>query len=237
MAEEFSSLLSNLAKRTKHNYNHMENYDGRYLNLKTKINNHLKRLTNEDRDFYSEMTQDVIIELKTVLADINNVLTFKLTITSANWLCSFFKVDETTKKHILETIDKTKPNTKGFDIHFPEPYKIIAEVKCISPVNNGSKFGAAQWNSILDDFHKLKNGKGKLLDTSDYYKFVFLIDLDHRTDEAISSLLKTSKGISEKPFRMNRHKIKEHIVLLNNDDKWGDLSLEKVYLKKLKLGN
>ena len=217
----------------------MKNYDGRKADLKNRINSHLKKLSRQDSDFdfYSMMTQSDLIELKTVLADVNNVLTFKLTLTSAIWLCDFFDIDEYTKKNILETIDQIKPNTKGFDIHFPESYKVLAEVKCISPVNNGGKFGAAQWNSILDDFHKLKNGKGNLLDTSEYYKFVFLIDLGDRTDQAITQLLKTSKGTSDKPIRANRHEVKGHILLLTDLEKSADLSFDKVYLKKMKLDN
>ena len=215
----------------------MKNYDGRNINLKNRINEHLKKLTNIDYDFYSNMSQEVIIGLKSVLSDINNVLTFKLTITSTIWLCNFFEVDEQTRQNILKTIDDTKPNTKGFDIHFPKPFKIIAEVKCISPVNEGGKFGAAQWNSILDDFHKLKSGKGKLLDTSQYYKFLFLIDLGERTDQAVTHLLRTSKAISERPIRVSRHQIKEHIELIDESCKLADLSFEKVYLKKLKLND
>ena len=215
----------------------MTHYDGRHTDLKNRINKHLKKLTKQDQDFdfYSAMTQADLIELKTVLADINNVLTFKTTISAANWLCKFFKLDTKSKTKILETVDKTKPNTKGFDILITEPYQIIAEVKCISPVNNGGKFGAAQWNSILDDFHKLKNGKGALLDTSKYYKFLFLLDLGDRTDQAITQLLKISKGTSDKPLRANRHQIKEHISILFDTEKLSGLGFDKVYLKKIQL--
>lgn len=213
----------------------MTHYDGRERDLKNRINKHLQKLTGKDIDFYSNMTQSDLIELKTVLADINNVLTFKTTITAANWLCNIYGIDKDTKKNILETVDQIKPNTKGFDIHISEPYKIIAEVKCISPVNNGGKFGGAQWNSILDDCHKLKNGKGVLLDTTKYYKFLFLLDLGGRTDQAITQLLRISKGKSDKPMRATRHQVKEHILLLNGTEKFENLELDKVFLKKIKL--
>ncbi len=213
----------------------MTNYEGRNKDLKNRINTHLTKLTGERVDFYSKMTQLDFIELKTVLADIHNVLTFKTTISAANWLNKCFKFDKKLRTEILATIDKTKPNTKGFDILISEPYKIIAEVKCISPVNNGETFGAAQWNSILDDFHKLKNGKGSLSDTSNYYKFVFLLDLGDRTDQAITKLLKTSKATSNNPLRENRHKIKEHICLLSDKDKMENLNFEKIYLKTIQL--
>ncbi len=213
----------------------MTHYDGRHTDLKNRINKYLKKLTGQDLDFYSGMTQSDLIELKTVLADINNVLTFKTTLTAANWLCNLFGLDTNTKENILETVDQIKPNTKGFDIHISEPYKIIAEVKCISPVNNGGKFGGAQWNSILDDFHKLKNGKGVLLDTSKYYKFLFLLDLGNRTDQAITQLLRISKGTSDKPLRANRHQVKEHIFLFTDTEKLENLGFDKVYLKKIQL--
>lgn len=182
-------------------------YEGRNSDLKKRVNNHLKKLTGKDIDFYSRMNQSDLIELKTVLADINNVLTFRTTIAATNWLCDFFRIDMVSQSAILQVIDETKPNTKGFDIFIKKPHKIIAEVKCISPVNNGEKFGAAQWNAILDDCCKLKNGKGNLNDTSKYYKFIFLLDLGTRTDEAIKKLLKSSKGTSDKPLRANRHGI------------------------------
>lgn len=210
-------------------------YTGRHNDLKGKINKHLKKLTGQDLDFYSKFNLEDLIELKTVLADINNVLTFRTTITAVNWLTDFFEFETKTKEEILKTIDQIKPNTKGFDIDISEPFKIIAEVKCISPVNNGGKFGSAQWNSILDDFHKLKNGKGTLLDTSKHYKFVFLLDLGERTDQAITQLLKPSKGISETPLRANRHLVKQHISLLTGIEKVKDLGFEKVYLMKLKM--
>lgn len=213
----------------------MTHYDGRHIDLKNRINQHFKKLTGQDFDYYANMTQHDLIELKTVLSDVNNVLTFKTTLSAANWLSKYFKLDIKSKKNIIETVDQAKPNTKGFDILISEPYKIIAEVKCISPVNNGGKFGAAQSNSILEDFQKLKNGKGSLLDTSKYYKFLFLLDLGHRTDQAITQLLRISKGTSDRPLRANRYKIKESISLLKDTDEIKDLGFDKVYLKKILL--
>jgi len=75
-----------------------------------------------------------------------------------------------------------------------------------------------------------------LSNTSKHYKFLFLLDLDERTDQAITQLLRPSKGTSERPLRVNRHKIKEHIVLFKETDKLSDLSLNKVYLKRIKIG-
>jgi len=55
-------------------------YEGRHTDLKNRINRHLKKLTGKDFDFYDNMSQNDFIELKTVLSDIHNVLTFKTTI-------------------------------------------------------------------------------------------------------------------------------------------------------------
>ena len=158
-----------------------------------------------------------------------------MTICAAEWICNFFQLDNSYKQRVLAKVDDTKPNTNGFDIYITAPVKIIAEVKCIAPINNGDKYGAAQWNSILDDASKLKNGKRALLDTSDYYKFLFLVDLGKRTNQAISQLLRQSKGTSDKPLRANRHKVKEHILLLTDTDLKENLLLDKIYIKSIKL--
>ena len=68
------------------------------------------------------MTQNDLIELKTVLADINNVLTFKTTISALNWLFTHFMLGTNTRKNILETVDQIKLNTKGFDILISDTY-------------------------------------------------------------------------------------------------------------------
>jgi hypothetical protein len=213
----------------------MQKYIGRQNDLTNRLNKHLKKLTGLDKDFVSTLNQTDLLDLKTVLADIHNLLTLKMTTSAADWLCSFFQLDNYCKQTILQKVDDTKPNTKGYDIHITVPKKIIVEVKCIAPVNNGDKFGSAQWNSILDDAIGLKNGKGNFTDTSDFYKFLFLVDLGERTDRAVLQLVRQSKGTSEKPLRANRHKIKEHILLLADTDKINNLSLDKIYIKTIKL--
>jgi hypothetical protein len=213
----------------------MNLFEGRRLYLKNKLNRHLRKLTGHNIDFFSKLTQADIIELKTVLADINNFLTFQPTISAVKWIFKYFKIDAKTRREIIVKIDNTKPNSKGFDIHIPSPYNIIAEVKCTSPVNNGGKFGAAQWNSILDDVIKLRNGRNTILEISRYYKFLFLADLGDRTDQAISHLLKISRGTSNKDLRRSRHDVKKHLYLFDSSLKLNDLKCRKIYLKTIKL--
>jgi hypothetical protein len=211
----------------------MTKYEGRSADLKSRVNKHFKKITGQDRDFFSNLTQNDLMELKTVLADINNLLTFQMTIAAANWIFEYFNIDETTRLKNIASVDNTKPNSKGFDILILDPYKIIAEVKCISPVNNGRAFGVAQHDSIMNDVHKLIHGKGKIVDTTKFFKFLFLIDLEDRSDQAITQLLKETKGTTPAANKYNGLK-KDKIILLN-DDKLDSLNLRTVYLKKLKI--
>ena len=211
----------------------MNNYEGRHNDLRNKINKHLSKLTRIEDDYFSNLKQKDLIELKTVLADINNFLTFKTTIAAANFISEYFKLGGSEKAKILHNVDQAKPNSKGFDIYINESYKIVAEVKCTSPVNNGEKFGAAERSSILEDFQKLKKGKSKVEDTSNFYKFLFLIDLGNRSSKAIEHLLKETNLRVETEARINRNNIRKDILPLTDDIKIENLSFEKIYYKIL----
>lgn len=209
----------------------MKNYEGRQQDLGRKLNNHLTKLTGQKKDYYSKLSQEDLAELKNVLSDINNVFTLKLTLTATEWLCKTFKIADKIKADIINEIDSVKPNTNGFDIKI-DKQKIVAEVKCVFPSNNSDKYLAAQRNGILDDAIKLINGKKQLPDTSDYYKFLFVINVGQRTDYAVQTLLKPSIGTSDKPIRKDRHEIKKNIELLDKQS-LRQLTKDKVYLKTL----
>ena len=211
----------------------MKHYEGRLEDLKNRYNRHLRKLTNQDLEFFSLLKQADLMELKTVLGDINNLLTLKMTIAAANWICYYFHFNDKEKEKVLTKIDGTKPNSKGFDIHITEPYKIIAEVKCNSPVNNGEKFGAAQHDSILNDVHKLIHGKGNTSDTASYIKFLFLIDLEGRTTQAISHLIQTTKGKTATADKYN--KLKNESIAILKDETISSLDLNKVYIKTIQV--
>ena len=213
----------------------MKNYIGRYSELKSKINNHLFKLTGVEVDYFSNLNQNDLLDLKTMLVDINNILTFKMTNSAANWICDFFKIDGFERLEIFEKIDSTKPNSNGFDIHINNQYKIIAEVKCISPVNNGEKFGAAQRASILEDLKKLDKGKYSVPDTSEYYKFLFLIDLGERTDKALIDILRPTNLRVETDVRKSRNEIKNKVLKFNDQIQIKDLELDKIYCKQILL--
>jgi hypothetical protein len=202
--------------------------------LKTGLNNYLYKLTGIQKDYFSNLRQTELLELKTVLTDINNLLTLAMTIESVNWLIKFFDIDDNSRQLILKRIDEIKPNTGGYDIQISEPIKIIGEVKCIIPINNSDRFGSAQWDAILGDVIKLKKGKKTLPDTSEYFKFLFLIDIGIKSEHAINHLVKPSKIATKDPFRTDRHQIKDSITIFNELNK-DQLSLEKIYLKPIQI--
>jgi hypothetical protein len=207
----------------------------RNAELKSNLNKHLSKLTGKESDFFSKLKNEDILELKTVLSDIHNLLTLKLTIASAVWICDYFEIEDVERSKILEKIDAIKPNEQGFDIVLQEPIKLIGEVKCTSPINNGFKFGVAQRNSILDDIQKLKNGKRQLTDTSNYLKFMFVIDLGDRTSKAIVDILKKTNIRIETQSRLNRNIARDTAVIFNNKTKPSELDLNNVYFKVIKL--
>lgn len=195
-------------------------YD-RDLALQARINSHLSRITGIKKDYYQSLSISDIFELKTVLADINNTLTYKTTMYAAEWLIDFFQLDKVDSEKLLDQIKITKPNSNGFDIYIiNENLKVIAEVKCINPINLGHKFGSAQKNSIISDFEKLNNGKIKrsgdtIIDnTNDFYKILFFLDNDNRVSTAIHNLVKRTvfklKIITTESFSMMD---KEHIYI------------------------
>lgn len=198
--------------------------------LKKKLNLHLNKLVNtEDKDFYSSIHTDDLINLKMLLSDINNILTLKLTEAAIHWLSEYFKLSLAEKELILSETDKVNPNSNGFDIKFDGSLKIIAEVKCNVPSSEGNRYLAAQRNSILDDALKLINGEKSLEDSNDYYKFIFLLNLGERTDKAINSLLSERNTRSTNPQRIRRNNVVKNMILLT-DEKSECINKQSVYL-------
>ena len=66
-------LLRTITKKFSDNF--MSLYIGRNTDLMNRLNDHLKKLTGLDKDYFSRLSQNDLLDLKTVLADINNLLT------------------------------------------------------------------------------------------------------------------------------------------------------------------
>ncbi|MBD2716707.1 hypothetical protein KBK19_16805 [Microvirga sp. STR05] len=205
----------------------MKNYNGRLTELRRKLNYHLTKLTGVDKDFYAALTQDDLLELKSAVADINNVLTFKATIAAAQWLGTHFQLNETAIQEVMDTVDGAKPNSNGFDIHINTP-AIVAEVKSIVPVSNGMKFGQNQSDSIINDIRKLIIGKKSVPGTDAYIKILFILDLVERTDNAIKKLMESRN------FKVSVAALGKEVCLLE-DTAPVALDVNKVYIKRVRI--
>ena len=143
--------------------------------LANKLNNFLfNSLKVPQADYYSNLTTDKIIGLKTALSDINNIVTLRLSLRFAEWLKTSVNISHETFNTIQSRIKQTKPNTNGYDIEYSsDSLKLIAEVKCNIPINEGKEFGAAQRNGIRKDIDGLLQGKKKsAINLKDYLKFL-----------------------------------------------------------------
>lgn len=204
--------------------------------LRNRINEFLSKLTGNKKQYFDLLTQDQLIDFKTALSDINNVLTLRTTVSFTNWLSDFFELSELETRKLIDQIDKTKPNTNGYDIELTSRINVIAEIKCIIPINKGNYYGAAQRNSILDDAIKLEKGKRIVSDTSNYIKLIGLIDIGKKTDVAIEKLLTPAKNIRTKQNnRLERHRIIEKLVVIDDSTTKLSLNTTNIFIKKIKI--
>lgn len=152
-------------------------YD-RDLDLKIRLNSFLvKGFGLPVEDYHSHLDVNQLIQLKSVLSDINNILTLKVSLGFADWLMARFKLSEEEAKMIVYPILETKPSSNGFDMEISEPLKIIAEVKCNIPINGSKTYGSAQKNSIRKDIAALLCGKKKSkASPKDFLKFMVFLD-------------------------------------------------------------
>lgn len=166
--------------------------------LKLEFNNFLiSKFKLDNIDYYSLLSTNDFIDLKSFVSNVNNIVTMKLTLNFIETLTEFFHFSELDKSNIIQNVQSVNPNTNGFDIEIETPVKIIAEIKGNVPINDGETFGSAQKTAIKKDFNSLKNGKPKsFANTNDYYKFFVLPDIE-KTKVATISFLKTLKNNSE----------------------------------------
>ncbi|OFY84423.1 MAG: hypothetical protein A3K10_00700 [Bacteroidetes bacterium RIFCSPLOWO2_12_FULL_31_6] len=203
-------------------------------NLKIKINSFLKDLTGSNEDFYNRISSEQLLKLKMALSDINNTLTLKTTHAFINWLFTKIEINETRREKILQLIEDTKPNTNGFDIPLDEE-KILVEIKCIVPINDGNFYGSAQRNSIYDDAIKLDSSdKNKY---GEFIKFIGVLHTGDKTENAIKILLKESKIRSEKEITIKRAKIGDKLELFDDNTSIEKLDPEKIYIKKIHINS
>lgn len=148
-------------------------------------------LSSKGKNYFGKLSVQQLIELKQILSDVNNAITMKTALAFAKRLP--IKINSTQYNKICNDIKNTHPNSRGFDVCYTDPIiNIIAEVKCNIPAD-GDKFGQAQKDGIVSDIEKLIKGKGNISATSDYYKFLVLLNDGSRVRSAMENLKKSKK--------------------------------------------
>ena len=128
-------------------------------------------------DYYSRLDLAGFLKMKSVLSDINNILTLKVSLAFAQRASSLLGLDRDTTRRIESQVLATKPNANGYDIELSDPVKIIAEIKCNIPINGGRVYGSAQKDGIAKDIDALVNGKSKSpMQPDDCLKFMVFLD-------------------------------------------------------------
>ena len=146
-------------------------------------------------DLYSKLTNEQLIDLKKLLSCINNMITLRATDAFVLKIYRDGIISAAEKEEIWRNVNSQHANTNGFDVQYDGKKKIIAEVKCNIPVN-GTSFGAAQEEGILDDIDHLLHGKAKanIADISAYYKFMVILNCEH-AEESMDKIIHKSEHV------------------------------------------
>ncbi len=154
-----------------------------------------------EADYYEFLDLQKLLGLKSVLSDINNALTLRLTLGFVDWVSNALEFDAVTKNRIRIDVLRTKPSTNGFDVHCTHQRGFVAEVKCNVPINGGTIYGAAQKNGIINDIEALHNGKSKAASV-DPSALKFMVFLDLPAVRSANNHLKSSNSRISKEFRI-----------------------------------
>ncbi len=172
-------------------------------NRKRELQSRLNRFFEEEfdlpkKDYAGCLGLSSLLNLKSVLSDINNTITLKLALGLVEWAAEQFKLDEATTVQLHRSVLEAKPNSNGFDVWLGYPVAFVAEVKCNIPVNGGSKYGARQRQGIVADINALLIGKRKAsMMTSGIPKIMAFLDLPE-IRAANEHLLKTDLSLFNK---------------------------------------
>ena len=192
--------------------------------LKGALNSALVRILSlPERDYYNQLTIEKLIELKTLVKEVNNIVTLRLTLGLAEWLCKCFGSLLENCEKIQAEIKQSKPNANGYDIDIKSPVDVVAEVKCNLPINDSEKYGAQQRHGLLKDLCGLKNGKKRASPRENSFKFLGLYDhvrVKKATEHLISNLLpelKDAVKVMKEPKYQDLQQEKIHIVFIKPD--------------------
>lgn len=151
----------------------------------------------QQKDYHSHLTIEDMLRLKSVLSNINNDVTLRLTLSLGRWIGKHFSLSSRQIGEILTQIESTKSNANGYDIELQNP-DLVAEVKgnipCKKCKKAGLQFGAAQAREIIKDIKSLLNGKTKSIKQVDSSIKLLCFFNDDRVRRAVAHLLQTLKG-------------------------------------------
>lgn len=165
----------------------------READLKERFNRFIAdKITGSNDDYYSKLSVEDFEDIKTTLKDIHNILTYKTTIRFLDWLSDRFPSVKEKYQVYLDQVINTKPSNNGYDLMVIGDIKIVAEIKCNKPINNGYVFGSKQKTGIIDDIKGLLTGKIKVksLDPTEAYKFLVIYDFGDHTLSAAQHIIK-----------------------------------------------
>jgi hypothetical protein len=146
--------------------------------LRSRLNAFLSRSFDlPDNDYYARLDIESFLGLKSVLADINNILTLRVSLAFVAWVSARLNLNAQATHELQTTILASKPNANGFDVWLDHPVAFVGEVKCNVPINNGSIYGAQQRHGIEKDMTSLLEGKRKAtIDPKSCLKFLAFLD-------------------------------------------------------------
>lgn len=182
------------------------------------------------------ITVQNLFSLKSVLSNINNVLTLLATLAIARKIIEIFNIGNKQKEDIFFNIENKKANSNGFDIQIDAPRKILVEVKCNALIHE-QKLGKAQINSILEDARKLRKESLRhrkiKIETSEYLKIIGIVNSSTKFyEKVVTQIIKEVKcKENTNPERQERLKVKKHICPLTSiSDLINIQDLDKIYL-------
>ena len=181
----------------------------------------------------NDIDTEHLICLKEVGSLADNILTVKTTEKFVENLKTDGIITDKQRDDIRIKISKTSPNANGYDVQYDGKPKIIAEVKCNTPVNADS-FGAKQIEGITKDINNLFNGKESTKETkkikdelNEYYKFFVVMicgSIEKLTREKIRDCM--DKIIDPINASRNEGKILYYDDVLSKND----LTTDNVYV-------
>lgn len=167
-----------------------------------------------EHDYYASLDTDAFLGLKSVLADINNILTLQVSLAFVEWVAVQLRLDAQAKLELQTMVLKSKPNANGFDVSSGYPIAFVGEVKCNVPINKGSIYGSAQRHGIEKDVTALLQGKRKsFINPQSCLKFLAFLDRPEIRC-ANEHLLRVSKACKDKlVFVSEGIKLERHDVI------------------------